>query len=69
VAPLTDEGYDLFYSRSHPEPCHRDGQLACSAWLHERIDALDVARIHHERLVILAKFGNGDRSHRDLPNS
>jgi hypothetical protein len=25
MAPLTDEGYDLLYGRSHPEPCHRDG--------------------------------------------
>ncbi len=37
VAPLADDGYDLFYSRSHPEPCHCDGQFAYSAWLHEQM--------------------------------
>lgn len=69
VVHLTDGVYDLLYNRSYPERCQRDGHLACIAWLHEQIDELGVARIHHERLVILAKFRNGDRSHRDLPKS
>jgi hypothetical protein len=67
VVRLTDGVYNLLYHQSYAERCQRDGQLACSAWLHAQIDELGVARIHHERLVILAKFRNGDRSFRDLP--
>jgi hypothetical protein len=69
VVPLTDRVYHLLYHQSYAERCQRDGQLACSAWLHTQIDELGVARIHHERLIILAKFRNGDRSFRDLPKS
>jgi hypothetical protein len=69
VVGLTDRVYQLLYHQSYAERCQRDGQLACSAWLHAQIDALGVARIHHERLVILAKFRNGDRSFRDLPKT
>jgi hypothetical protein len=69
VIGLTDRVYELLYNRSYAERCHREGQVACSAWLHTQIDDLGVARIHHERLVILAKFRNGDRSFRDLPKT
>ena len=69
VVGLTDRVCDLLYNRSYAERCQRDGQIACSAWLHAQIDGLGVARIHHERLVILAKFRNGDRSFRDLPKA
>jgi hypothetical protein len=31
------------------------------------MDTLGVVRAHHERLIILAKYRNGDRSFRDLP--
>jgi|tagenome__1003787_1003787.scaffolds.fasta_scaffold18678005_2 hypothetical protein len=69
VVGLTDRVYDLLYNRSYAERCQREGQIACSAWLHAQIDGLGVARMHHERLVILAKFRNGDRSFRDLPKA
>jgi hypothetical protein len=69
VVGLTDRVYDLLYNRSYAERCRRDVQIACSGWLHTQIDGLGVARIHHERLVILAKFRNGDRSFRDLPKA
>jgi hypothetical protein len=69
VVQLTDRVYDLLYHRSYAERCHRDGLPTCRAWLHGQIDDLGVARIHHERLVILAKFRNGDRSPGDLPKA
>ena len=69
VVGLTDRVYDLLYNRSYADRCQREGQIACSVWLHTQIDDLGVARIHHERLVILAKFRNGDRSFRDLPKA
>jgi len=67
IVHLTDGVYDLLYNTSYPERCHREGQAACSAWLHAQIDDLGIARVHHERMLILAKFRNGDRSLRDLP--
>jgi hypothetical protein len=69
VVQLTDRVYDLLYHRSYAERCNRDGLPTCRAWLHTQIDELGVARIHHERLVILAKFRNGDRSRDDLPKA
>jgi hypothetical protein len=69
VVRLTDGVYDLLYKRSYAERCGRDGQAACSAWLHEQMDDLGVVRAQHERLIILAKYRNGDRSFRDLPKS
>src|SRR4051812_48365561 len=69
IVRLTDGVYDLLYHTSYPERCHREGQAACSAWLHGQIDLLGIARVHHERMLILAKFRNGDRSLRDLPKS
>jgi hypothetical protein len=67
IVHLTAGVYDLLYHTSYPERCHREGQAACSAWLHAQIDDLGIAPVHHERLLILAKFRNGDRSLRDLP--
>ena len=61
VVGLTDRVYDLLYNRSYAERCQRAGSAPADAWLHTQIDDLGVARIHHERLVILAKFRNGDR--------
>jgi hypothetical protein len=69
IVRLTDGVSDLLYHRSYAERCDRDGQTACSIWLHEQMDALGVVRSQHERLIILAKFRNGDRSFRDLPKS
>jgi hypothetical protein len=69
IVRLTDGVYDLLYNRSYAERCNRDGQTACSAWLHEQMDDLGVVRAQHERLIILAKYRNGDRSFRDLPKS
>ena len=69
VIRQTDGVYDLLYNRSYAERCGRDGQAACSAWLHEQMDDLGVVRAQHERLIILAKYRNGDRSFRDLPKS
>lgn len=69
VVRLTDGVSDLLYNRSYAERCEREGQAACSAWLHDQMDALGVDRAQHERLIILAKFRNGDRSFRDLPKS
>ena len=69
IVHLTDGVYDLLYNTSYPERCHREGQAACSAWLHAQIDDLGIARVHHERMLILAKFRNGDRSLRDLPKA
>ena len=69
IVRLTDGVCDLLYHRSYAERCERDGQTACSTWLHEQMDALGVVRAQHERLIILAKFRNGDRSFRDLPKS
>jgi hypothetical protein len=67
IVRLTAGVYDLLYHRSYAERCARDGQTACSAWLHEQMDELGVVRAQHERLIILAKYRNGDRSFRDLP--
>jgi hypothetical protein len=69
VVQLTDHVYELLYHRSYAERCDRDGLPSCRAWLHAQIDELGVDRIHHERLVILAKFRNGDRSRSDLPKA
>ena len=69
IVRLTDGVSDLLYHRSYAERCERDGQTACSAWLHEQMDELGVVRAQHERLIILAKYRNGDRSFRDLPKS
>jgi hypothetical protein len=69
IVRLTDGVYDLLYNRSYQERCQRDGQAACSAWLHAQMDELGVAHTQHERLIILAKFRNGDRSFRDLPKA
>lgn len=69
VVRLTDGVYDLLYNRSYAELCLREGQISCSLWLHEQMDLLGVARAQHERLIILAKYRNGDRSFRDLPKS
>ena len=69
IVRLTDGVYDLLYHTSYAERCHRDGQNACSAWLHGQMDLLGVGPSQHERLIILAKFRNGDRSPRDLPNA
>lgn len=69
VIRQTDQVYDLLYNRSYAERCHREGQLACSLWLHEQMDALGIVRAQHERLIILAKYRAGDRSFRDLPKS
>jgi hypothetical protein len=69
IVRLTDGVYDLLYNRSYAERCDRDGLTACSAWLHEQMDDLGVVRAQHERLIILAKYRNGDRSFRDLPKS
>jgi hypothetical protein len=69
IVRLTDEVSNLLYHQSYAERCDRDGQAACSAWLHEHMDELGVTSAHHERLIILAKFRNGDRSFRDLPKS
>jgi hypothetical protein len=69
VVRLTDGVYDLLYHRAYAERCERDGQAACGAWLHAQMDSLGVVRAQHERLIILAKYRNGDRSFRDLPKS
>ena len=69
IVRLTDAVYDLLYHKSYPERCRRDGQNACSAWLHGQMDLLGVGPSQHERLIILAKFRNSDRSPRDLPNA
>ena len=69
IVRLTDGVYDLLYHKSDAERCHRDGQNACSAWLHGQMDLLGVGPSQHERLIILAKFRTGDRSPRDLPNA
>ena len=69
IVRLTDSVYDLLYNTSYAERCQRDGQYACGAWLHEQMDALGIVQAQHERLIILAKFRNGDRSRRDLPKS
>jgi hypothetical protein len=69
IVRLTDGVYDLLYNTSYAERCHRDGQYACSAWLHGQMDDLGIVHAQHERLIILAKFRNGDRSRRDLPKS
>jgi hypothetical protein len=69
IARLTDAVYDLLYNKAYAERCHRDGQNACSAWLHGQMDHLGIVHSQHERLIILAKFRNGDRSLRDLPKS
>lgn len=69
VVRQTDGVYDLLYNRGYAERCQRDGQAACSAWLHDQMDALGVDRTQHERLIILAKYRSGDRSFRDLPRS
>ena len=69
IVRLTDGVYDLLYHTSYAERCHRDGQNAGSAWLHGQMDLLGVGPSQHERLIILAKFRNGDRSLRDLPNA
>jgi hypothetical protein len=60
---------DLFWSRSHPGRLRRDGQRAWGAWWHEQSVAVGVARIHHERPVMVATSRKGDRSHRDLPHA
>jgi hypothetical protein len=65
----TDGVSNLLYHQSYAERCHRDGQMACSAWLHEQMDDLGADRTQHERLIILAKYRNGDRSFRDLPKT
>jgi hypothetical protein len=69
IVRQTDGVSDLLYHRSYAERCERDGQSACSAWLHDQMDALGIVRAQHERLIILAKYRNGDRSFRDLPKS
>ena len=69
IVRLTDGVYDLLYHTSYAERCHRDGQNAGSAWLHGQMDLLGVDPSQHERLIILAKFRNGDRSPRDLPKA
>jgi hypothetical protein len=69
IVRQTDGVYELLYHQSYAERCDRDGQAACSAWLHAQMDDLGVLRVQHERLIILAKFRNGDRSFRDLPKS
>ncbi len=69
IVHLTDGVYDLLYHKSYPERCHRDGENAFSVWLHGQMTRLGVDPSQHERLIILAKFRNGDRSHRDLPNA
>lgn len=69
VVRLTDGVYDLLYNQSYAELCARDGQTSCSLWLHEQMDLLGVVRSQHERVIILAKYRNGDRSFRDLPKS
>jgi hypothetical protein len=69
VVRLTDGVSDLLYNRSYAERCDRDGQPACSAWLHAQMDDLGVVRAQHERLIILAKYRHADRSYRDLPKS
>jgi len=69
IVRLTDGVYDLLYNKSYEERCHRDGQNACSAWLHGQMDHLGIVHAQHERLIILAKFRNGDRSPRDLPKA
>jgi hypothetical protein len=69
IVRLTDGVYDLLYNQSYAERCECDGLDACRAWLHEHMDDLGVARSQHERLIILAKYRNGDRSFRDLPKS
>jgi hypothetical protein len=69
IVRLTDGVSDLLYHRSYAERCDRDGQAACSVWLHDEMDALGVVRAQHERLIILAKYRHGDRSFRDLPRS
>ena len=67
IVRLTDAVFDLLYNTSYAERCHRDGENACIAWLHGEMDQLGIARSQHERLIILAKFRNRDRSFRDLP--
>jgi hypothetical protein len=69
VIRQTDGVYDLLYNRSYAERCKRDGQVACSVWLHAQMDDLGVVRAQHERLIILAKYRRGDRSFRDLPQT
>jgi len=69
IVRLTDGVYDLLYNQSYAERCERDGLSACSTWLHHQMDELGVVRPQHERLIILAKYRNGDRSFRDLPKS
>ena len=61
IVRLTDGVSDLLYHRSYAERCDRDGHSACSTWLHAQMDELGVVRGQHERLIILAKFRNGDR--------
>ena len=67
IVRLTDGVVDLLYNKSYAERCDRDGQNACSAWLHAQMDHLGIDHSQHERLIILAKFRNGDRTLRDLP--
>ena len=69
IVRLTDGVEDLLYHKSYAERCQREGQNACSAWLHGQMDELGIVPSQHERLIILAKFRNGDRSQRDLPKS
>jgi hypothetical protein len=69
IVRLTDGVYDLLYHQSYAERCDRDGLVACRTWLHDQMDELGVIRPQHERLIILAKYRNGDRSFRDLPKS
>ncbi len=69
VVRQTDGVYDLLYNRSYAERCQRDGQAACSVWLHDQMDDLGVVRAQHERLIVLAKYRSGDHSFRDLPRS
>lgn len=69
IVRLTDGVYDLLYHQSYAERCDRDGLVACRTWLHDQMDELGVVPTQHERLIILAKYRNGDRSFRDLPKS
>jgi hypothetical protein len=69
LASLAAGADDLFWSRSHSGRLRRDGQRAWGAWRHEQIVAVGVARIHHERPVMVATLRKRDRPHRDLPHS
>ena len=69
LASLAAGADDLFWSRSHSGRLSRDGQRAWGAWRHEQIVAVGVARIHHERPVMVATLRKRDRPHRDLPHS